>query len=186
MFARGASGRAVAAAIAAGVALGAAAVAAAAPPAPVAAARLQGSFLLAGRVTDAVDVRSERVGQLVRRTWTFTSGCVAGACTAVDLARARATGTDVLTLRRTGPGAYAGNGSFDSPLLCAGKLYPQGQKVPFTITVQVTRASQVGSVAVATRIDASYRSRRRINRTPCVVAPSHDAARYHGRLAAVS
>ena len=177
--------RAVAAAAIASGAAATAGVAAAqpAPPAQVTGARLQGTFQLAGRVTVAVNVRGERRGQTVRRTWTFTSGCPVGQCTAVDLSRGRATGTDVLVLRRLGPGRYAGNTSFYSPLRCAGQLYPQGQKIPFTITVRITQASQVGAVAVATRINATYQNRTRVNLTPCVGVLGHDSARYHGQLA---
>ncbi len=118
----------------------------------------------------------------MRRTWSFTSGCPVGQCPAVDLSRTRATGSDVLVLRRLGPGRYAGNTSFYSPLRCAGRLYPQGQKIPFTITVRITQASLVGAVAIATRINATYRNRTRINLTPCVGALGHDSARYHGQL----
>ena len=118
----------------------------------------------------------------MRRTWSFTSGCPVGQCPAVDLSRTRATGSDVLVLRRLGPGRYAGNTSFYSPLRCAGRLYPQGQKIPFTITVRITQASLVGAVAIATRINATYRNPTRINLTPCVGALGHDSARYHGQL----
>ena len=157
-----------------------------APPAPVSDARLQGTFELAGRVTVAVNVRGERRGQVVRRTWSFTSGCPVGQCPAVDLSRTRAAGSDVLVLRRLGPGRYAGNTSFYSPLRCAGRLYPQGQKIPFTITVRITQASLVGAVAIATRINATYRNRKRINLTPCVGVLGHDSARYHGQLTPLS
>ena len=79
-------------------------------------------------------------------------------------------------------GATPATRSFYSPLRCAGRLYPQGQKIPFTITVRITQASQVGAVAIATRINATYRNRTRINLTPCVGVLGHDSARYHGQL----
>ena len=174
---------AAAAAIACAAAAGAETAAAQpAPPAPVSVARLQGTFQMAGRVTVADNVRGERRGQTVRRTWTFTSGCPVGQCPAVDLSRSRAAGIDVLVLRRLGPGRYAGDTSFYSPLRCAGLLYPRGQKIPFRITVRITQASQVGAVAIATRINATYRNSRRINLTPCVGVLGHDSARYHGQL----
>ena len=80
------------------------------------------------------------------------------------------------------PGALRLYPSFYSPLRCAGRLYPQGQKIPFTITVRITQASLVGAVAIATRINATYRNRTRINLTPCVGVLGHDSARYHGQL----
>jgi hypothetical protein len=171
------------AALASGGAVGAGvAEAQPAPPAPIGVARLQGTFQVAGRVTVAANVHGERRGQIVHRTWAFTSGCSVGQCPAVGLSRERATGSDVLVLHRRGPGRYAGNTSFYSPLRCAGRLYPRGQKIPFTITVRITQASLLGPVAIATRINATYQNRRRVNLTPCVAVLGHDAARYHGQL----
>jgi hypothetical protein len=69
------------------------------------------------------------------------------------------------------------------PLRCAGRLYAQGEKVPFTIDVRITLAVPFGDQSVATRVSATYVNRRRINRTPCVAALGHDAASYHGHLA---
>jgi hypothetical protein len=149
---------------------------------PVAGARLQGTFELAGRVTIADDVVGERAGETVARTWTLRSSCPIGQCPTVNLVRRRAQGVDVLVLRRRGAGRYAGNGSFYSPLVCARRVYPRGQKAPFTITIRITEAAQLGSTLVATRISATYDNRRRINRTPCVGVVGHDAARYHGHI----
>ena len=86
-------------------------------------------------------------------------------------------------LSRTGPGRYSDNNSFFLPLHCAERLYAQGEKVPFTVTVQITRAVPFGSSVVATRVSATYVNTRRINRTPCVAALGHDAASYHGHIA---
>jgi hypothetical protein len=157
-----------------------------APPDPIALARLQGTFDLAGRVTVARSVRGERAGQAVSRIWTFASPCPSGQCEAINLVRGRAHAADALVLRRRGPGLYAGNGSFSSALRCAGRVYPQGQEVPFTITVRVTTATQVGTVVVATRITAAYQNSARINHTPCVAVLGYDAARYHGHLASAA
>lgn len=164
----------------AGALSAASATAAPAPPFPE--ARIQGSFLLAGRVTVAHAVKGEHVGQSVARLWSFTSTCPSGQCDQVALVRSRANATDSLVLARSGPGAYSGSGSFFLPLRCAGRLYPQGEKVPFTITVNITLAVQFGDGSVATRVSATYRNTRRINRTPCVAALGHDAASYHGHL----
>jgi hypothetical protein len=155
---------------------------AATPAPPFPAARLQGSFELAGRVTTAHGVRGERVGQVVARVWSFNSTCPSGQCHRLTLVRARATGSDSLVLRRTGPGRYRGNGRFFLPLRCAGRVYPRGEQVPFTVTVRITLAVPFGSGVIATRITATYVNRRRINRTPCVAALGHDAASYHGHL----
>jgi hypothetical protein len=168
------------------VALGAIAMVALAPAAagaaPVTSARLQGTFELAGRVTVAYNVGGERAGQSVDRIWTFRSTCSVGQCPTVSLVRARANASDVLVLYRRGPGRYSGRSSFFSPLSCAGRVYPRGQRVPFTIAVRIALAEPVGAATVATRVTASYENRRRINRTPCVAALGHDAARYHGHL----
>lgn len=161
--------------------LAAAAAAAAAPSFPD--ARLQGTFQLAGRVTAAHAVRGEHVGQIIARVWSFSSTCPSGPCAQVALVRSRAAASDSLMLNRTGPGRYSGNGSFFLPLRCAGRLYPQGEKVPFTVNVRITLAVPFGDQSVATRVSATYVNRRRFNRTPCVAALGHDAASYHGHLA---
>jgi hypothetical protein len=152
-----------------------------APPYPK--ARLQGMFQLAGRVTAAHGVRGERVGQTVARLWSFSSTCSSGQCAQVALVRARAAASDSLMLHRTAPGRYSGSGSFFLPLRCAGRVYPRGEEVPFTISVQITLAVPFGDESVATRVSATYVNRRRVNRTPCVAALGHDAASYHGHLA---
>ncbi len=156
------------------------AAAAAIPPPALATARLQGSFELAGRVTVARSVRGERVGETVKRLWSFTATCPSGQCPAVALVRQRVHSSDALILTRRGPGSYAGNGSFFAPLRCAGRVYPRGESVPFTITVQITSAAVLGAGAIATRVNATYVNRTRINRTPCLAILGHDAARYHG------
>jgi hypothetical protein len=163
------------------LALPAAGAAAPAPPFPD--ARLQGTFQLAGRVTAAHAVNGEHVGQPLARLWSFDSTCPSGQCPQVALTRSRNAGSDALTLSRTGPGRYSGSGSFFLPLRCAGRVYAQGEKVPFTIKVRITLAVPFGSAVVATRVSATYVNRRRINRTPCVAALGHDAASYHGHLA---
>jgi hypothetical protein len=157
------------------------ALAAVPPPSP-AAARLQGQFLLAGRVTAADNVRGVRVGQSVLRKWTFAPRCALGACATVGLVRERRGGTDRLVLHRRSPAYYVGSGAFYAPLNCGGRTYKRGQLVPFTITVRVTAAKAVTVGVVATRVRASYTNRGRTNLTPCVMAPAHDAASYHGHL----
>jgi hypothetical protein len=160
------------------------ATASAIPSPPPATARLQGAFELAGRVTVADNVPGERAGDVVDRIWTFTSACPTGPCAAVGLVRPRALAADVLVLHRLGPARYVGGGSFFAPLRCAGRVYPNGEKVLFTITVEITGAVIFGPAVVATRVSATYVNSRRINRTPCVVALGHDAASYHGHVIA--
>ena len=116
------------------------------------------------------------------RTWTFTSLCPSGQCSRVKLVRQRSAGTDRLTLSRRGPGRYSGTGKFYAPLKCGGRLFHRGEAVPFTIQVHVTAAAYVGSVAVATRVNATYTNRSRTNLTRCVDIPGHDAASCHGHL----
>jgi hypothetical protein len=145
-------------------------------------ARLDGQFLLAGRVIKAVRVRGEHVGQKALRTWTFTALCATGQCSSVKLVRERSAGTDTLTLKRISPGYYEGNGKFFVPLRCGGTVYRRGESVPFTIQVRVRAAQVVGGFAAATRITATYTNRSRRNLTPCVAFPGHDKAYYHGHV----
>ncbi|MBV9466856.1 MAG: hypothetical protein JO169_12180 [Solirubrobacterales bacterium] len=152
------------------------------PPPPPSAARLEGTFLLSGRVTTANNVSGEHVGERVARTWAFIPRCRISVCNSLVLLRARASGQDKLILRRRGPAYYAGGGSFDAPLRCGKHDYKHGELVPFTITVRVTAAALAGGVAVASQVRATYISRARFNLTPCVTAPASDAAVYQGQL----
>lgn len=172
----------VIAATGAALAFGAAG-AAADDPAP-SGPRLAGTYLIAGRITDAVNVPGERRGQTILRTWAFTPTCPAGSCLTVTLARQRVGGFDTVLLRRIASTRYQGSGRFAAPVVCGGRSYPQGELVPFTITVQMTAAIATAAGPVATRVNASYVSKRRTNLTPCVALPAHDAASYHGHLAA--
>jgi hypothetical protein len=166
-----------AAALAAAIMAASPALAASGPPPG---ARLQGAFAMTGRVTAATAVRGEHRGQVVQRLWQFTPLCPRGACATVSLVRARAHGSDQLTLHRLAPHYYSGMGTFYAPLKCAGKVYPNGDEVPFKITVRVTAGAVVNGATVATAISASYANRSRTNRTPCVGILGHDAARYTG------
>ena len=148
------------------------------PPAP--SALLTGTFQMSGAVTVAHNVRGERAGQTVQRTWTFTPRCPTAPCPTVQLVRQRATGSDTLTLHRTGPETYLGMGRFSAPLRCSGRVYPGGQLIPFKIKVRVTAST--GTVASA--ISATYVNRSRTDLTPCIGVLGHDAARYSGQLAA--
>jgi hypothetical protein len=155
------------------------------PPKPksdTAKARLEGPFLLAGRVTVAKLIPGERVGQTVTRNWTFAPQCKVGACGTVVLTRERTHGTDRLMLHRKKPGYYVGSSRFFAPLRCGNQVYPRGAAVPFTITVTVMHAITTPSGPVANRVNATYLNRSRINRTPCVGVLGHDAANYHGHL----
>lgn len=168
----------------------AAALLAAAPPAGgaglLAAARLEGVFTMSGRVTDALNIGGEFRGELVRRTWTFSSVCPTGTCPTVALTRTRSAtnppSTDHLVLRRRSPGYYTGTATFVAPVRCAGQRYAKGEAVPFSIEVRVTGAQAAGVQVIATRIRAVYRNPQRVGLTKCVSAPAHDAARYTGKL----
>lgn len=150
-------------------------------PSP-ATARLQGTFLLAGRVTVADDVRGEHRGEAVLRRWTFSSPCAAGPCATVQLVRRRARGTDTVRLRRLSAGYYRGSGRFYAPLRCAKRTYSKGESVPFTIAVRVTAATVANATVLATGVRASYTNRTRTNLTPCFAVLGHDAATYRGHL----
>jgi hypothetical protein len=145
-------------------------------------ARLEGFFLLSGRVTVAANVSGERVGERVRRIWAFKPLCAAGSCRRVELVRIRPSGRDKVILHRAAPGYYVGRGRFYAPLGCAQRIYHEGEAVPFSVTVRITAAKRVGASVTATHLRAFYTNRSRRNLTPCVSAPAHDAAIYHGRL----
>ena len=149
---------------------------------PTSVADLSGTFQMSGKVTVAHNVRGEHAGQLVQRTWMFTPQCTVAPCASVRLVRSRAIGGDTvtLTLQNTAAETYAGTGVFYAPLRCAGRIYPQGQEIPFRITVRVTATT--GTKASA--ISATYVNRSRINLTPCIGVLGHDSARYVGQPAA--
>ena len=153
---------------------------ASAQPTPL--ASLTGTFQMSGKVTVAHNVRGERAGQIVQRTWTFTPQCTVAPCASVRLVRGRATGADTvtLTLQKSATETYAGTGVFYAPLRCAGHVYRQGQQIPFRITVRVTAIT--GTKASA--ISATYVNRSRTNLTPCIGVLGHDSARYVGQPAA--
>jgi hypothetical protein len=156
-------------------------IAAADTPAAPGSARLLGPYDLAGHITVAKRVLGERAGQNFHRTWTFFPTCRTGSCATVGLVRARAGGSDRLTLHRRAPGSYSGTGRFVAPLRCARRTYARGQSVPFTVTVQVTAAVALSSGGVvATRVSATYTNSSRTNLTRCFAVLGHDAATYHG------
>jgi hypothetical protein len=170
------------AALSAVAALGVPAASAATVNPLIAGARLDGQFQLAGRITKANNVPGEHKGQTVLRTWTFASTCATGPCATLDLTRSRQTGTDQVVLTLTKHGSYKGSGSFFAPLRCGGRINRRGERVPFTVTATVTAAVQTQLGIYATRVNATYKGGRRVNRTRCVASLGSDAASYHGHL----
>jgi hypothetical protein len=158
------------------------AAAGAATPGPTAGAHLAGTFLMTGTVTVADNVKGERRGDTVHRTWVFTPACATGSCGMVTLLRDRAKGHDRLVLHRRAPGYYVGFSNFYRPVRCGAGIYRPGERVPFRITVRITQALISGGQAVASRVTASYRNQVRYNLTPCVAYLGHDAASYHGHV----
>jgi hypothetical protein len=149
---------------------------------PLIPARLEGAFRLAGQVTVATNVAGERVGDSVKRTWTFKPACQTGQCSSVSLVRARAHGQDKLKLGRVANGFYVGTGTFYAPLRCGTQTYPNGQRVPFKITVRVMAAQTISGALRATQVKAFYTNDHRVNTTPCFALLGHDAAFYRGHL----
>jgi hypothetical protein len=136
-----------------------------------------------GRVTVAHNVHGEHTGQRVTRRWAFNSTCRAGPCRTVILRRERGShASDRITLTRRRAGVYSGSGVFYQALACNGRRYPHGGRVPFSITVRVTRAHRVQSTLFATSLSATYVNRSRRNNTRCSGFLGHDSARYSGRL----
>jgi PKD repeat protein len=155
---------------------------AAAGSARAADARIASTFLMHGRIVTAVRVRGERRGQSITRRWTFTAaGCRRSVCQRLTLRRQRSAHRyGRVALSRVGAGSYAGSGRFTSALRCRGRRYPHGLVVPYTVRVQVSHVVRIGGIAFASRLNAAYTNRRRIDRTRCPIGPSHDAAMYTG------
>jgi hypothetical protein len=147
-------------------------------------ARVMGTFAMRARVTTAVNVLGERVGQRLTRRWVIVArGCNGSVCETLELGRQRGDNHhSKITLYRTGPGRYNGSGVFYAALSCYGKVYRHGSRVPYRITLTVAATTEVGGVTFARRITARYNNPSRANRTRCPLGPSHDAARYTGRL----
>jgi hypothetical protein len=146
--------------------------------------RLVGTFVIAGRITDAVNIPDEHRGDAVLRSWVFVPTCPAGSCRFVRLMRQRVGGVDTIVLRRISSVRYAGSGSFYAPVQCSGTTYPRGERVPFTLAVHVTATVPSAGGPVAARVNATYASGARRNLTSCVELPAHDAAKYHGHVVA--
>jgi len=147
-------------------------------------ARVLGTFSMRARVTAAVNVRGEHAGQVFRRRWVITAdGCQGNVCPTLELLRQRSRHLySRLELHRVGVGRYAGRGAFYAALACKGRIYRHGSRAPYRITLRVVGATEVGGVFFARRITATYVNRRRSDSTPCPLGPSHDAARYRGRV----
>jgi hypothetical protein len=158
------------------------AAASARAPVPRIDARVAGAFQMQARVNEAVNVRGEHRGMHLRREWTITpGGCVGSVCARLSVRRQRSAGMqETLTLKRTGVGAYAGDSSFYAPLRCRGRTYRHGMRVPYRITLTIVGAETVQAIMFARRIAATYTNLRRVDTTPCSLAPSHDAALYTG------
>jgi PKD repeat protein len=150
--------------------------------APGSAARLQGTWTMNGTVTRADNVRGERKGQKLKRTWTFTSSCASGACSKVSLRRERSNKQfDKLTLKRSGA-TYSGAGKFYVRLKCNGRTYNRGGIAYYTIRVTPTKTRTVQSKVFATRVKAAYNNTKRVNKTPCAGSIGRDAGSYTGKL----
>jgi hypothetical protein len=154
---------------------------AAAPVGLAHSARLQGPFTASGTVMSAVNVPGERRGQHVTRAWTFTPQCPTGACATVQLLRQRGdTNHDTVMLGRRRPGYYTGTGTFTVPVRCGRRVFRNGERATYTITLTITSAVASGTGANATGFTATYRNPRRSGLTRCYTAPSYDSARYVG------
>jgi PKD repeat protein len=157
------------------------------PIAPALDARVTGTFQMTARVTAAVNVRGEHRGQLLTRLWAITpESCSGSVCEVLQLDRERSAGLhEVLTLRRIATGTYAGDGSFYVGLRCKRKTYPHGSHALYRITLRVSGTTTVQGIAFARSVTATYENPKRFDSTPCVLGPSHDAARYAGTATSV-
>lgn len=145
-------------------------------------ARVVGSFVMTGHITEAVRVRGEQPGQTVVRHWVFTGeSCTLKACKRLLLRRQRSAGLySSLVLTRVGAGIYTGRSRFYAGLKCKGIVNPRGLEVPYGITVTVTRITVVQGISFASALVATYTNLIREDRTICPIGPSHDAANYIG------
>lgn len=147
-------------------------------------ARLEGKFLMKGKIFFAQDVYGEHSGQHVKHTWTFTPGCPQGPCERVRLKRRRSgqRKLDELVLVRQSPGVYVGHGHFWVALKCAGQVVSHGGYVKETITVKIVGARLVNGTRFATNLSAKYENPSRTNYTRCPGGIGRDGAVYGGRL----
>jgi hypothetical protein len=145
-------------------------------------ARLEGTFLVLGRVTKAIGIPAEKRGATVLRGWVFAPGCPTGPCATVTLERQRAGGVDLIALHSRAPDYYVGKGSFTVAVQCGRRTFPAGEVVPFTITVRITATTTATDGLDATNIRGTYVNLTRINRTRCVAAYGRDAAKFHGHV----
>ncbi|HXA54522.1 MAG TPA: PKD domain-containing protein [Solirubrobacteraceae bacterium] len=145
-------------------------------------ARVTGTFAMLARVTAAKHVRGERVGQSLTRRWLISpQSCAQSVCQALELNRERSAGIDEsLTLQRVAVGTYVGGSSFYVALRCKHRTYPHGSRAPYRITLTISGTVSVQGIAFARMITATYQNTERSDSTPCVLGPSHDAARYTG------
>jgi PKD repeat protein len=156
-----------------------------APFPPALDARTTGTFEMLARVTAAKNVPGEHVGQSPRRRWLVSpQSCTGSVCQALELDRERSAGIDEsLTLHRVAAGTYTGASSFYVALRCKKRTYPHGSRAPYRITLTVNSTVTVQGIAFARTITATYQNSKRSDSTPCVLDPSHDAARYTGSAA---
>jgi hypothetical protein len=145
-------------------------------------ARVQGRFTMRTVITTAVNVHGEHRGERLTRTWRILpSRCRRDVCRVLHLRRTRGLGRRLgLTLHRRRNGTYVGRGVFFVALSCRGRLHRRGARAPYTIRLRVTATRTVGGIRFARRLEANYVNHTRIDSTPCLLEPSHDAARYSG------
>ena len=146
-------------------------------------AHLQGFYGVSGVVTRANNVPGESKGELVTRFWAFPASCP-GQCRRIVLVRQRTGGKDTVVLHRRKPAYYSGTESFNAPVRCNGRLYKNGERAKFTITLRITGAVAQNDLVEATSFTATYNNPGRVALTRCVTLPSSDAARYLGSPAA--
>ena len=143
--------------------------------------RLQGTWTMKGKITRADNVRGERKGQKVKRSWSFAPNCSSGPCSQVVLRRERSSKqVDKITLRRSGS-TYKGSGKFYVRLKCNGKTYRHGGVAYYSIKVRVTKSTTVQNQTFASAVSASYSNSKRVNKTPCTGSIGRDAGTYSGK-----
>ena len=104
-------------------------------------ARLQGTFTVTGVVTQAVNVPGERRGEHVTRTWTFVRRARPAPARRCSCLRQRGRAATTRSAAPPAAGLLHRRTGLHRPGALPRPRLPQGERVPFTITLHITAAA---------------------------------------------